>query len=226
MRITQAALVERKVGNRNCLLRLKINGRNFVVGTLSGENFPQLKLGLVCDKEYELSHDWENGSVSFCGYTLGRLRDAAIEEGDGDSDIPMEAAPNPADLSSKLVGEIPVLVVQICNKISDRRAKHRMKVISKLWKVALDDDDPQVCRIGKLISLLRQGQTAYEALDDDTDHVEPLLDLINDLPIAVMARTREELIEDLRLGGEIPLHPWVPDNDLWAPDNDIWLPYL
>ena len=48
---------------------MNINGEKFVVGSLSGENFPQVTFDLVFEKEFELSHDWKSGSVYFCGYT-------------------------------------------------------------------------------------------------------------------------------------------------------------
>lgn len=65
----QAALGEGKRGNDIVPLRLKINGKVFIVGSLSGEKFPQVSFNLVLEKEFELSHDWKNGSVHFCGYT-------------------------------------------------------------------------------------------------------------------------------------------------------------
>jgi nucleophosmin 1 len=69
--ISQAALGEAKKekGNDIVPLRLKINGKMFVVGSLSGEKFPQVSFDLVLEKEFELSHDWKNGSVYFCGYS-------------------------------------------------------------------------------------------------------------------------------------------------------------
>ncbi|KAG5566595.1 hypothetical protein RHGRI_002225 [Rhododendron griersonianum] len=67
--ISQAALGEGKKGNDIVPLRLKINGKMFVVGSLSGEKFPQVSFDLVLEREFELSHDWKNGSVYFCGYT-------------------------------------------------------------------------------------------------------------------------------------------------------------
>uniref|UniRef100_A0A5B7ATG2 Putative histone deacetylase HDT1-like n=1 Tax=Davidia involucrata TaxID=16924 RepID=A0A5B7ATG2_DAVIN len=69
--ISQAALGEGKKdkGNSSVPLRLSINGKKFVVGTLSTENSPQLTFDLVFEKEFELSHDWKNGSVYFLGYT-------------------------------------------------------------------------------------------------------------------------------------------------------------
>lgn len=49
-------------------IRLKIGGKNFVIGTLSAGDRPQIMFDLVFEKEFELSHDWKNGSVYFIGY--------------------------------------------------------------------------------------------------------------------------------------------------------------
>ncbi|GFZ20353.1 histone deacetylase 2B [Actinidia rufa] len=62
--ISQAALGDGKKEKGNDLipLRMTINGEKFVVGSLSGEKFPQIAFDLVFEKEFELSHDWKNGN--------------------------------------------------------------------------------------------------------------------------------------------------------------------
>ncbi|GAA0173887.1 hypothetical protein LIER_27396 [Lithospermum erythrorhizon] len=62
--ISQASLGELKnaKGNVNVPLRLKIDGKSFVMGFLSTEDRPQMMVDLVFGKEFELSHDWKNGS--------------------------------------------------------------------------------------------------------------------------------------------------------------------
>lgn len=69
--IPQAALGEGKKeeGSELIPLRVKINGDNFIVGSLSAENVPQVSFDLVFEKAFELSHDRKNGSVYFCGYS-------------------------------------------------------------------------------------------------------------------------------------------------------------
>lgn len=49
-------------------IRLKIGEKNFVIGTLSAGDRPQIMFDLVFEKEFELSHDWKSGSVYFIGY--------------------------------------------------------------------------------------------------------------------------------------------------------------
>ncbi|KAG5515689.1 hypothetical protein RHGRI_036664 [Rhododendron griersonianum] len=78
--VSQAAMGEGKKGkgNDHIPLHVKIDGKKLVVGSLSGENFPQITFDLVFEKEFELSHDWKNGSVYF--YSL---------ESDEDEDAPI-----------------------------------------------------------------------------------------------------------------------------------------
>ncbi|KAJ6765770.1 32 KDA HEAT SHOCK PROTEIN-RELATED [Salix purpurea] len=75
--LSQAALGESsKKGNDSVPLFLKFDEKKLVLGTLSPENIPQLSFDLVFEREFELSHNWKNGSVFFCGYQ------AAIPEND------------------------------------------------------------------------------------------------------------------------------------------------
>lgn len=68
--ILQAALGEVKdvKGAKHVPLRLKIDDKDFIIGSLAAEDRTQLMFDLVFEKEFELSHDWKNGSVYFIGY--------------------------------------------------------------------------------------------------------------------------------------------------------------
>ena len=68
--VPQAALGESKKdkGNESVHVFLNIDGKKMVLGTLNGQNIPQLSFDLVFEKQFELSHNWKNGSVYFCGY--------------------------------------------------------------------------------------------------------------------------------------------------------------
>lgn len=67
----QAALGEGKKGKGNDIVPLPVNisGKKLVLGSLSAGKFPQVSFDLVFEKEFELSHDWKDGSVYFCGYS-------------------------------------------------------------------------------------------------------------------------------------------------------------
>lgn len=47
---------------------VKFGDEKLGIGILSSEKFPQISFNLVFEKEFELSHNWKNGSVVFTGY--------------------------------------------------------------------------------------------------------------------------------------------------------------
>ncbi|GAB2227009.1 hypothetical protein Drorol1_Dr00008808 [Drosera rotundifolia] len=57
-------------GNEQVLLHATIDGEQRPLGVLTADKFPHLSLGLVFEKEFELSHTWKNGSIHFAGYKL------------------------------------------------------------------------------------------------------------------------------------------------------------
>ncbi|GMI97231.1 histone deacetylase 3, HISTONE DEACETYLASE 2A [Hibiscus trionum] len=66
--LSQATLGESKNKAESVPLYVNVDGKKLVLGTLSHQNFPQLNLDLVFEQEFELSHNWKNGSVYFLGY--------------------------------------------------------------------------------------------------------------------------------------------------------------
>ena len=50
-------------------VRLQVDDKKYVIGTLSAEKAPQIMFDLVLEKDFTLSHDWKDGSLYFCGYT-------------------------------------------------------------------------------------------------------------------------------------------------------------
>ncbi|KAL0460095.1 UNVERIFIED_CONTAM: Histone deacetylase HDT1 [Sesamum latifolium] len=82
--ISQAALGEVKdvKGAKHVPLRLKVDSKNFIIGSLSAEDRAQLMFDLVFEREFELSHDWKNGSVYFMGY----VADDPVSDGEEFSD--------------------------------------------------------------------------------------------------------------------------------------------
>ncbi|XP_009616752.1 uncharacterized protein LOC107789910 isoform X2 [Nicotiana tabacum] len=85
--ISQAALGEVKDAKeaKTVPLRVTVGENNYVIGTLSAEERPQLMFDLVFEKEFELSHGWKNGSVYFIGYTADDPTDE-IDSEDEDSE--------------------------------------------------------------------------------------------------------------------------------------------
>lgn len=84
--ISQAAIGEVKNAKeaKHVPLRLTVGENNYVIGTLSAEDRPQLMFDLVFEKDFELSHGWKNGSVYFIGYTADDPSTDEIDSGDDD----------------------------------------------------------------------------------------------------------------------------------------------
>ncbi|GKU99240.1 hypothetical protein SLEP1_g12112 [Rubroshorea leprosula] len=68
MHLSQAALGESKNKAESVTLYVKFDDQQLVLGTLSHQNLPQMSFDLVFEKAFELSHDWKDGTVHFCGY--------------------------------------------------------------------------------------------------------------------------------------------------------------
>jgi hypothetical protein len=68
--VFQASLGETKKekGHDSVPVYVKFGDKKLVLGTLITDTIPQLSFDLVFEKEFELSHNWKNGSVYFCGY--------------------------------------------------------------------------------------------------------------------------------------------------------------
>lgn len=60
--------VKKDKGSEPVYLFAKVGDEKFVIGILSSEKFPQISFDLVFEKDFELSHNWKNGSVHFTGY--------------------------------------------------------------------------------------------------------------------------------------------------------------
>ncbi|KAJ0083860.1 hypothetical protein Patl1_30498 [Pistacia atlantica] len=100
--LSQASLGESKKdkGHESVPLFVKFGDQKLVLGTLISDTIPQLSFDLVFEKEFEISHNWKNGSVYFCGYQTPLPQDSSDEfdmdgsDEDEEEDIPMIAAEN------------------------------------------------------------------------------------------------------------------------------------
>lgn len=65
----QACLGEmKKEKSEHVCLFVNVDGKKLVLGTLFSDKLPQQQFDLVFDRDFELSHNWKNGSVYFYGY--------------------------------------------------------------------------------------------------------------------------------------------------------------
>ncbi|KAK4345632.1 hypothetical protein RND71_035808 [Anisodus tanguticus] len=94
LHLSQASLGEAKnvKGSEPVCLSVTIDGKKLVLGTLSLDKLPQQQFDLVFDKDFELSHNWKNGSVYFFGYKAEE--DHEEEEDESDEEIHLTIANN------------------------------------------------------------------------------------------------------------------------------------
>ncbi|KAI3989821.1 hypothetical protein MKX01_040791 [Papaver californicum] len=105
--LSQAALGETKKGNENVVLFVNFKGQKLMLGTLSLDKCPQINYDLIFEKEFELSHNWKNGSVYFSGYksALGsEFPSNDSDDSDSDDEIPLVASGKPEPLEGPKVG--------------------------------------------------------------------------------------------------------------------------
>ncbi|KAK4478710.1 hypothetical protein RD792_014208 [Penstemon davidsonii] len=70
LHLSQACIGELKKekGNESVCLFVNVDGKKLVLGTLFTDKLPQQQFDLVFDRDFEITHNWKNGSVYFCGY--------------------------------------------------------------------------------------------------------------------------------------------------------------
>lgn len=96
LHLSQANLGELKKekANESICLFLKVDGKTLVLGTLFTEKLPQQQLDLVFDRDFELSHNWKNGSIFFYGYKASNpFEEDEFEDGESDESDSEEAIP-------------------------------------------------------------------------------------------------------------------------------------
>ncbi|KAL3356971.1 hypothetical protein AABB24_017567 [Solanum stoloniferum] len=98
LHLSQASLgeVKKDKGSEPVCLSVTIDGKKLVLGTLSSDKLPQQQFDLVFDRDFELSHNWKNGSVYFFGYKAANPfeDEEDVDEDESDEEIPLTIANN------------------------------------------------------------------------------------------------------------------------------------
>ncbi|TMW93144.1 hypothetical protein EJD97_012117 [Solanum chilense] len=100
LHLSQASLgeVKKDKASEPVCLSVTIDGKKLVLGTLSLDKLPQQQFDLVFDRDFELSHNWKNGSVYFFGYKAANPfedeEDVDEDEDESDEEIPLTIANN------------------------------------------------------------------------------------------------------------------------------------
>ncbi|KAL2345175.1 hypothetical protein Fmac_006460 [Flemingia macrophylla] len=84
--------VTKDKGGEPVALYVKFGNQKLVLGTLSSDKFPQISYDLIFEKEFELSHNWKNGSVFFTGFKAESHLESYPFQYYFDEDIPVSAA--------------------------------------------------------------------------------------------------------------------------------------
>ncbi|XP_015898687.1 histone deacetylase HDT1 isoform X1 [Ziziphus jujuba] len=94
LHLSQACLAEvnKDKGTEPVHLYAKIGDQKLVIGILSHDKFPQISVDLIFDAEFELSHNWKNGSVHFTGYKA-LIPSESDDDSDSEDDQPLIPAP-------------------------------------------------------------------------------------------------------------------------------------
>nr|GMD17919.1 histone deacetylase HDT1-like [Ipomoea batatas] len=125
--ISQASLGEvkdEKAANK-VPIRLKIGGKNFVIGTLSAGDRPQIMFDLVFEKEFELSHDWKNGKEF---------------DFESDEELPIESPEN-GKLEPKVNAAKPAKKPSATEALPSKKLESKPAADPKKVEPVSDDDD-------------------------------------------------------------------------------------
>lgn len=150
LHLSQACLGELKKekGNESVCLFVKVDGRKLVLGTLFSEKLPQQQFDLVFDRDFELSHNWKNGSVYFYGYKASNpFEEDELEGGESDESEPDEAIP--LTLANNGKSEVTVkqekpAVPQKSNVAKDKGSaagKQKVKIVEPNKEENPEDDE-------------------------------------------------------------------------------------
>ncbi|XP_028808190.1 histone deacetylase HDT1-like [Neltuma alba] len=139
--LSQAALGEAKnKSSEPVIIYLKFDDQKLVLGTLSPEKFPQLSFDLVLEKKFELSHNWKNGSVYFCGYKaeLPGEMDEELTDSEDDVGNPVMTREN-AKLDIK--PEVAKAAASKSNDVKPADSKKQVKVVDPKKDEDESDDE-------------------------------------------------------------------------------------
>ncbi|KAL1549338.1 Histone deacetylase hdt1 [Salvia divinorum] len=146
LHLSQACLGETKKekGNESVCLFVNVDEKKLVLGTLVTDKLPQQQFDLVFDRDFELSHNWKNGSIYFYGYKAsnpyedGSEEDGSVES-DSEEDIPLVTVNN-AKPEAKAKQEKPADAVKGKGKESDA-GKQKVKIVEPIKDANPGDDD-------------------------------------------------------------------------------------
>ncbi|XP_004294038.1 PREDICTED: histone deacetylase HDT1-like [Fragaria vesca subsp. vesca] len=139
--LSQACLGEAKKAADSVVIYGKAKEQKLVLGHLIPSQIPQLSFDLVFDEEFELSHNWKNGSVHFAGYqsVMGDDDDNSSEYDSSDSEEEEEELPVIATENGKVENAKPASAKNNAVK-PESSGKQKVK-IEEPTKDEVDEDE-------------------------------------------------------------------------------------
>lgn len=104
--LSQATLSELKKDAETVTIHVKVGDKKLVLGMLN-QTTPQLAFDLVFDNEFEISHNFKNGSVHFLGYQTEMPLDDDDMFSDDDSEDEEEGLPVLPKENGKAAAPVP-----------------------------------------------------------------------------------------------------------------------
>ncbi|WVZ67737.1 hypothetical protein U9M48_016780 [Paspalum notatum var. saurae] len=99
--LSQIALQDGK-GNEDVRVFVKIDGKEFLIGTLSVDKYPQYTTSLVFEKEFELLHTSKSTNISALGFKISNISiDVSDDESDEEVPLAIPLYPNAEDKSKE-----------------------------------------------------------------------------------------------------------------------------
>ncbi|KAK9058833.1 hypothetical protein SSX86_023676 [Deinandra increscens subsp. villosa] len=131
LHLSQACLGEIKntKTNDSVCLHITVQGKKLVLGTLNSERLPQQLFDLVIDKEFQLSHNWKNGSVYFYGFVIECF--LCLDSDEEEEDLPLSVA--------RGKNEVKKEDNQLVAKKKD--GKQKVKIVEPEKDVKSEEDD-------------------------------------------------------------------------------------
>ncbi|KAK1373518.1 Histone deacetylase HDT1 [Heracleum sosnowskyi] len=165
--ISQVALgdVKNPKSANSILVRMEVDDKEIVIGTLSVEKAPQIMFDLVLEKDFTLSHGWKDGSLFFCGYTAA----ADLEDnGPYGNDFSDEDEDESEDEEEIIEKDKPVAEVEAAVPAKSKAAATKPGTSAKP-KVTLVDPKKQDSDDSESSDEDGDDESADEDLDDDED---------------------------------------------------------
>lgn len=150
-------------GNESVRLYLKLGDQKLVLATLSHDKLPQISTDLVFEKDFELSHNWKNGSVYVLGYYASQPSPEYGSESESEDDLALVEDKPKANAENTNKSKPAAKRVQIVEPIKDEEANGDDEDDSS------DESDDDGSSDDEAKGLLLKNESAEDSDSDEDD---------------------------------------------------------